>query len=189
MSSVSGSCHHRRLSERRELLGDHSLTHIWVAFEVDIKFDFVISELASSLDLVHALLCSVLAFGGCWVFGGATLHRSCARYDIMVLRLLVSNIIHFCSDFFGLGLQRKCKVVLLSLFDALHVYLIKRSPRSNEESFLLEALVPPLVSVLARVSHSMCPYLAGTVLHRIGRMDSRKSIRSSFARVLMDGVD
>ena len=67
----------------------------------------------------------------------------------MVLRLLVSHIIHFCSDFFCLSLKRKCKVILLSLFGALHMYLIKWSPRSNEESFLLKALVPPLVSLLA----------------------------------------
>jgi len=104
----------------------------------------------------------------------------------MVLRLLVSNIIHFCSDFFCLSLQRKCKVILLSLFDALHMYLIKRSPCSNEESFLLEALVPPLVPLLARVSHFVCPSLSDAILHRIGRVDSRKSVRGSLARVLMD---
>jgi hypothetical protein len=85
MPCVCGGCHHRRLSERRKLLRDHPLTHIWVAFEVDIKFDFVITELTSSLDLVHALLCSVLAFRGSWAFVGATFDRSCARYDIMVL--------------------------------------------------------------------------------------------------------
>ena len=67
----------------------------------------------------------------------------------MVLRLLVSSIIHFCSDFLCLRLQRKRKVILLSLLDALHMYLVKWSPRSNEESFLLEALVPPLVSLLS----------------------------------------
>ena len=95
MSCVGGGCHHRRLSKRRKLLRDHSLTHIWVAFEVDIKFDFVISELAPSLDLVHALLCSILAFLGSWAFIGAAFDRPCARYNVMVLRLLVSIIIHF----------------------------------------------------------------------------------------------
>jgi len=52
--------------------------------------------------------------------------------------------------------------------------------------FLLEALVPPLVPLLARVSHFVCPSLSDATLHRIGRVDSRKSVRGSLARVLMD---